>query len=233
MNRAIEPAAAGEYVLRAGRRYRLLLVVNGSTSCDALEEALSGVGFNGAVASSPDDWRQAPADGGAPPDWPKEPHVEPAANECLVRASGVLAPDGGIRQVSFVRDERIAGGEACYTIVGAWDYGPARRMERTGEAPSSSSSSSGSESSSGNKLLVGGIMAGLGFGAWSLLKKGKQQQKDEERLLKLERARERLALEEQMRELAGAETTTEKVAAVDRAEAEDRALDRMLAEAGL
>ena len=69
MNRPITRSAAdGSTVLRPGRFYRMLLVVNGAPLLEELEAAMTKLGFAGHdLAISPSD-QQWP--GERPADWP-------------------------------------------------------------------------------------------------------------------------------------------------------------------
>jgi hypothetical protein len=176
MNRAIEPAADGTFVLRPGRRYRVLLLVNGPSSCDELEAALVRAGFDEAVCSAPVDWVAE-----RPGDWPNEPLVATAANECLVRVSGVL--HGNVPGVRFSRDQAIEAG-ATYTIVAAWDYGPAQvappPAERTGHA-SPAHVAPVKNNDKGPRVLAIAAVAGLGLGLWSMWRSSRRYERDQER----------------------------------------------------
>jgi hypothetical protein len=175
MNRPI--AAAGDtFVLRPGRRYRLLIVVNGASSCDALEEALVRAGFEHHVCVAPADWAHE-----KPDDWPSEPIVSTAANECLVRMSGVLRSN--VAGVLFERDRPIEPG-ATYTIVAAWDYGepraPAGAPERAGQAPPARRPATKSDDT-GPRVLAVAAVAGLGLGIWSMWRSSRRYERDEAR----------------------------------------------------
>jgi hypothetical protein len=172
-------AAAGDgFVLRPGRVYRLLVVVNGSSSCDALEGALVRAGFVEPVCSAPADWVHD-----KPEDWPNEPLVATAVNECLVRMSGILR--GNVAGVRFDRDQPIEPG-ATYTIAAAWDIGEARAPaasvapERAGQAPPSSRAVVKSDET-GQRLLAGAVVVGLGVGIWSMWRSSRRYERDEAR----------------------------------------------------
>jgi hypothetical protein len=174
MNRAL--AAAGEaFVLRPGRRYRLLILVNGPSSCDALESALVRAGFEDPVCSAPADWSQD-----KPEDWPSEPIVPSEANECLVRMSGVLR--GNVAGVRFGRDQPIEPG-ATFTIVAAWDYGeadpPAPRVA-SGQAPAQGAPVA-KRDDVGPRLLAVAAIASVGFGVYTLMRSSRKYERDQTR----------------------------------------------------
>jgi hypothetical protein len=182
MNRALAPSSDGSFVLRPGRRYRLLVVVNGPTTCDELEATLARSGVEEAVASGPRDWESE-----RPTDWPDEALVATAANECLARVSGVLTP--GSPAVRFEHDHPIAPG-ATYTIALAWDYGPATARlpeERVGAAPPPAKSS---ERQGPNFLAIAAV-AGLGVGLCSMWRSSRRLERDEARYASQEAKAER------------------------------------------
>src|SRR5580693_5984145 len=116
-NRSIQPAPDGSLVLRPGRVYRVVLLINGETTVEALGERLVELGFSDRdlCISTPEEWAED-----APGDWPEEPAIDVCANESLVRASGSF--DGDPRQ--FDRDTPVDDG-AAMTVSAAWDYGRA------------------------------------------------------------------------------------------------------------
>src|SRR5260370_16533253 len=81
MNRELRLAPDGSLTLRPGDFYRLVLVVNGATTLDALERVFMRIGFDTIFSAAPADWRRL-----RPSDWPPERPQEIAANECVVRA---------------------------------------------------------------------------------------------------------------------------------------------------
>jgi hypothetical protein len=176
MNRPLAPGVDGAFVLRPGRRYRLVLLVNGPSSCDELEGVLVRAGFEHPVCSAPGDWEAE-----RPADWPSEPLVATAANECLVRTSGVLR--GNVPGVPFARDQGIESG-ATYTIVAGWDYGearaPQRADDRVGQAPPTSAALAKSNDT-GPRVLAVAAVAGLGLGLWSMWRSSRRYERDEER----------------------------------------------------
>jgi hypothetical protein len=183
MNRALVPAADGLFVLRPGRHYRLLVIVNGPTTCDDLEAALVRGGFHAPVASAPQDW-----DAERPGDWPAESLFATAVNECLVRVSGVLRTSAaGVR---FDRDHAIETG-ATFTIAQAWDYGAAPEAaarETTGLAPSPPSPKADDKSP---KVLAIAAVAGLGIGLYSMWRSSRRYERDEARYTSLQAKAER------------------------------------------
>ena len=183
MNRALAPAADGAFVLRPGRHYRLLVIVNGPTTCGELEGALVRTGFEAPVASAPQDW-----DAERPGDWPAESLFATAVNECLVRASGVLrTAAAGVR---FDRDRAIEPG-ATFTIAQAWDYGPAPEIPAapsTGLAPAAAPPKSDDK---GPKVLAVAAVAGLGIGLYSMWRSSRRYERDEARYTSLQAKAER------------------------------------------
>ena len=218
--RAIEPSADGSYVLRAGRVYALLVVVNGPTTREELEVALQRDRFVDPVASSPDEWRSDPA-----PHWPKEPLVTTMANECLVRASAILAGPSG-EAYRFDRDRQVEPG-ATYTFVAVWDFGEApKHAPSTGAAAPAATSSSSTSTADPPKaeptgispgVVIAGITA-LGVGAWALTKRSRQEERDEKALLRLmekERRQESVARAEHYLRSGATEREAEELASLD------------------
>jgi hypothetical protein len=185
MNRPLRFAPDGSLVLRPERVYRLLLVVNGETSAEDLEDALVAAGFDreALCSSTPRDW---PRD--RPADWPEEPSVDTAVNECLVRLSGRFAG----ASYAFTRDARIADSAATYSIVSGWDYAPsltegsAPAPIRTGGAPPAPA-----PDHRGTAMFVTAA-ALLGLGVWTSMRG--------ERRMERETARMRAAIERDERE---------------------------------
>ena len=169
--------ADGTLALRGGRRCRLLVVVTGPTTCDALEQALARRGLEDVIASAPQDWQAE-----RPADWPKEPLIPSCANECLVRASAIVG-----RSVRLARDEAIEEG-AVFTVHAGWDYGPApapAARERTGAAAASQPAPSASTPATNNnngQLVKAGLLVAFGFGLWSFMSYRRKEEADEERL---------------------------------------------------
>jgi hypothetical protein len=181
MNRALVPAADGSFVLRPGRHYRLLVIVNGPTTCDELEGALVRAGFETPVASAPQDW-----DAARPSDWPAESLVATAVNECLVRVSGVLRTSAaGVR---FDRDRPIDAG-STFTLAQGWDYGAAPEVTAgatTGLAPAAPKSDD-----KGPKVLAIAAVAGLGVGLYSMWRSSRRYERDEARYASVQAKAER------------------------------------------
>jgi hypothetical protein len=178
LNRPLAPTAEGAHVLRPGRYWRLLVVVNGQTDCDELEAALVEAGFDGPVCSTPQDWAEE-----RPDDWPKEPLVSPAANECAVRASGALRSEGPVR---FERDRRIGEG-ATYTIVAAWDYGPtgAGRAAELGRERAEHVGGVADDPVKRDRVLAAVVVALAGLGFWQMTRSSKRVEKEESKFAHL------------------------------------------------
>jgi hypothetical protein len=182
--------ADGSFVLRTGRIARLLLVINGETTCEAVEKALSARGFDRPGVSAPGDWSQE-----APSDWPREPIVQAHVNECLVRASGLLRGAAGAPAVRIERDAPVGDG-ATFTVAAAWDYGEPRSVETSGAAAPASKSASAAKASGGGKVIAGVLLGGIGLGVWHMARSSKRLEREEERYAKL-RGREEIAELEQ------------------------------------
>jgi len=177
MNRELRLAPDGSLTLRPGDFYRLVLVVNGATTLDALERVFMRIGFDRIFSAAPADWRRL-----RPPDWPPERPLEIAANECVVRVQGHFA---GQFPVTVQRDLPVAPG-ASFRVAQAWDH-----MARVaaGAAP-------GDKRGSTAALVVAGSLVGLGL--WSLMRNKARMERASERLLSAETRAERSALSEDM-----------------------------------
>jgi hypothetical protein len=190
MNRALQVQSDGSFVLRGDRCYRLLLVINGPTTCAAVEAALTRGGFENPMCSAPQDW-EAGEKPEKPRDWPKEPLLSTAANECLVRMSGALRTSG-VPAVAFHRDSAIEPG-ATFTIAAAWDYCDAPRVEqRAGAAApapavsaAAGTAAAKSASPNGAKFFGAAAIGLAGWGIWRLLGQSRKNERDEERYVKL------------------------------------------------
>lgn len=178
-------------MLRPGRHYRMLLVINitsGETSDEELEATLRDDGFQDPAVTPPQDWTREDA---AALDWPEEPAIATAANEVLVRGKGAYFGD---RAELFDRDRPIRSCDASYTVAACWECGPASRKasaERTGEAKPETKPEN-------SKLIPVAIGAAAAAGLWWLSSHGKQEARDAETLAKLEERRERGELEERI-----------------------------------
>ena len=192
MSRLVSPTAAGGFVLRPGRHYRLLLVVNvvsGATSDLELEEQLTAEGFQDAAVTAPPDWTEELREELA---WPDEPAIETAANEVLVRAKGAYFSH---RADHFERDRPIGGGNATYTIAALWDCGAAQRAPGLEVVGKGEAQAEGGQTS---KLVAIGIIGTLIGGGWLLSRQGQKEAAQEEALLKLDQKRERSEIEERI-----------------------------------
>ncbi len=186
-SRAIAPGADGSFTLRSGRLYRLLVLINGPPAEAELEGALVKSGFSEAdlALSSERTWRFE-----RPHDWPAEPLPAIAANEQLARISGSFM--GGTIRIR--PDTPIAGG-GTFTILAAWDYGPARAHH----APEAEGETTGAARPRPDPmkvvLLAGSAAAltGIGWAAWRAVSLNRRVRRDEERLkslaLRADRAR--------------------------------------------
>ena len=196
MNRPVLPNAGGGFVLRPGRRYRMLIVLNFTgqreTTDHDVERTLESEGFQDPAICTPQDWpRERTALEESPDPWPDEPGLEIAANEVLVRGKGSYF---GGRAELFDRDRPVDPGDTVYTIVACWDCGPATRRpgETTGKAEPAPKEPNTS------KLLAVGIIGTLIGGGWLLSRASQKEAKDEEALARLEQKRERGELEERI-----------------------------------
>jgi len=223
VNRAITTTADGGFVLRPGRHYRMLCVVNGPTTCDDLEATLAATGFQDVAATAPQDW--ASERPGEPDPWPMEPLVATAANEALVRVKGAFFGSGA---ESFDRDRPIDSGEATYTIAAAWDCGPATRKRAM--ATTTGKEEVTREGSDTQKLLIALGVGTLVVGGISLHRANKREARDEEALARLEQKRLRSEFDERIAKyLAGGATRCEAERMAERSMAAEEA--RRLADA--
>ena len=192
MNRPIGATPDGATILQPGRRYRLLLVVQGSTDTDALCSTLiHAAGFEPQRlgVSLPQDW---PAE--RPPDWPEESLIGLMPGQSLIRVSGPCWTPGPVR---LEHETPIPPG-ASFRVIDAWDYGqaepPAPLQERTGAAPPQPSGRA-------KKMLFGAAaIAGVALG-WHWLQGKRKEERDEERLLRLADRAEREDLSRAVQEM--------------------------------
>lgn len=108
----------GVQLLRPGRRYRMTIAVEGAMLDGQLEGVLERIGFCDLGLTWPDDW---PAQ--RPADWPEEPRTTFPYPVGMVRASADLWPPNGGAGVRF--EPEIELGAGSFTLVRAWDCGPA------------------------------------------------------------------------------------------------------------
>jgi hypothetical protein len=183
----------GSILLRAGRFYRLLLVVNEAPLVEELQRAMAHVGFDGhdlALSASDDQWPDE-----RPADWPAETLPDVAANEQLVRVSGSFSG----RTLRVLVDTPIAGG-GTFTIWQAWDAGPGRPAdEETTGAIATGAPPAGAKSPTG--VFVCLALGALGVGAWRFIANARRLEREEERLQALEARAERGRLGARIREL--------------------------------
>jgi hypothetical protein len=204
MNRPLRFASDGGVVLRPDRVYRLLIVVNGETSAEDLEDALVDAGFErGALYSStPRDW---PSD--RPSDWPEEPAIDTAVNECVVRVSGRFA--GGPR--AFAHDMPVGDAGASYTVAHAWDYAPSLTEEARGAHATGAAKPVPASDNRGTALVVTAA-ALLGLGVWSSIRSERRMERETQRMRAAierdEREAVRVRIAELMREGRGRDEAT-------------------------
>ena len=194
MNRVVSPTADGGYLLRPGRHYRLLVVVNTSGSRRPtdleFERTLADEGFQDVATALPSDWTPELV---AELEWPEEPALTPAANEILVRVKGAFFADVPTR---FDRDLPIDPSDGTYSIVACWECGAATRApgsERTAGAAPEEKKEGGS-----SKLVAIGVVGALVGGGWLLSRRGQREQAQEEALLRLEQKAQRTELEDRV-----------------------------------
>jgi hypothetical protein len=194
MNRPVAPTAGGAFVLRPGRHYRMLVVVNMTNDHPTdvqLEEQLAADGFQDAAISLPQDWSN---DLARDLEWPSEPVVSIAANEVLVRGKGAFFGHGSEH---FDRDRPIDPTDAKYSVAACWECGPATRapaLEQTGAAAPAGDK----PKSDTSKLVALGVIGTLLGGGWLLSRQSAKEAAQEEALARLEQKRERGELEERI-----------------------------------
>jgi hypothetical protein len=209
VNRPIGRTSDGATVLRPGRHYRLLLVVEGATDTNALAASLAGAGLVGERVgiSLPADWSKE-----RPADWPDEDNIALTDAQSLIRVSG---PCFARVPVRIEAPTTIEPG-AHFRVLDAWDYGeaqgapPAPAIVKAGAAPKEDEATG-----RGKKLFFGAVaIAGVAIG-WNWLSAKKREERDEERLLKLAERAEREDLSQSMHELmSGGMTRAEAIAAM-------------------
>ena len=206
MNRYLSPDAEGAITFRGGRRYRLLLVVNGPCDVEDVEEFLGRNGFTELASSTPDAW-----EGERPEDWPSEATLRLAANECPLRTSAVYARDGAIKVVD---DMPIGRTGATLTVAQAWDYGDA------GETTGAAASSPAPADNKSPLPFVGAAVAGLvGLGIWQHFSATRRMEKARAQMLSAETKAEQLSVSERLQGLVDrGYSDAEAAAIVDREE---------------
>ena len=171
----VKPSRQGHILLRPGRRYRLLLAVEGIIALGQLDAVLERVGFVGLGLTWPDDWPAL-----APADWPAEPPSRLTYPHGLVRGSGDLWCRGSA--VRFEPETELGAGS--FTLIRAWDVGEAASQgqavdeyaepDETGEFEVGADAAPG-EMSTGVKVA---LASALGLGLWAFW----SGRKEEERL---------------------------------------------------
>ena len=221
MNHAQAPNEAGVFVLEPGRFYRAVFEIEGRTSVEDFEDALTRGGFDRATlcASAPADWKRE-----RPPDWPVEaPHKIPATNS-LVRVSGVFHGD---------RTEAVEiaiGDDASGRLLALYVYEPEGGWPQhaAGEAPQQKKKLFGD---AGLALISGGVLLGLGL--WASHRRQERLEQETRRLFgeaeQTDRA-EAIAAAEQM-EAAG--VSPELAHGMTERMAHERAIERELALEGV
>jgi hypothetical protein len=216
-SRLLAAAPDGSHVLRPGRLYRLVVVVNGATTIEALGDALIASGFDehDLCISAPEDWQYE-----RPADWPDEgPAPEVAANECAVRASGSYRAGSAAR---YQRDRAIEPG-ATYTIARCWDYGAAAAPERVGAGATTTADKGAASGLFERPLLLGGIaLAGL-FG-WRMIENNRKEERERARLLRAATQIEREEVAKRVHELLAGGHGREEAHRIAEGEREDREL---------
>jgi hypothetical protein len=174
-NRVVTPAADGSIVFRTGRRYRLLLLVQGPTDTAALRARLLSIGFvRGSVGISlPPDW-----DVQKPKDWPDEGLYALMSGQSLIRVSGIFGARTPVRVDLEVEVE--AG--AVMRLLETWDYGEAEQVSAAGAASSAiAPTGAPAKEDNGRKVLLGAaVVAGVAVG-WNWLSGRRKLEREQER----------------------------------------------------
>jgi hypothetical protein len=199
MNRTVAETADGAHVFRAGRHYRMLVLVAGETDRGNLSACLVGCGFGGGSVGMtlPGDWPQEKA-----PDWPDEGMYALLPAQSLVRVSAAFAGRAGAAAARVENETEIEPG-ATMRILEAWDAGEAHvEPARTGAAAASSAPSTPAErQDKGRKILLGaGAIAAVALG-WNWLSGKAKLEREQERFEKLTDRAEREEITKRVHEL--------------------------------
>jgi hypothetical protein len=181
MNIALHIGPDGGVTLHAGRSYRALVIVNGETTLQALGMTLlrSGFALEGFAASGPESW-----DGERPHDWPEEPPIAIAANECLVRVSGIFAGAAGASAIRFERDTPIGSSHALYTLAAVWECRGRPIAASTGASPAVPAPKDKGEQRQTMTVLVTAA-ALIGVGVWQHARSEKRFERETQRMRRM------------------------------------------------
>jgi len=187
VNRYLAPQPDGSLAFRGGRRYRLLVVVNGPCDAEDVEEFLSRNGFDAIASSTPPEWAEQ-----RPEDWPSEGALRIAANECPLRISCVYH---GENELHVRPDVPIGHTGASLAIAQAWDYGDAGDEQTGADAPAAADTRS-------PLPVVAAAVAGLvGLGIWQHISATRRMEKARAQMLSAENKAEQLSVGERMQAL--------------------------------
>jgi hypothetical protein len=210
MNRPLRFAPDGGIVLRPERVYRLLVVVNGESSAEDLEDALIAAGFDraGLCTSTPRDW---PRD--RPPDWPEEPAIEIAVNECIVRVSGRFAG----APYAFARDMGLGDSGASFTLAHAWDYAPSLTEQALAPHQTGAAKPAPPNDNRGTALVVTAATL-LGLGVWMNIRAERRMERETQRMRAAVERDERQAVQARIAELVREGRRRDEAVAIANAE---------------
>jgi hypothetical protein len=198
MNRQVAATADGAHVFRAGRHYRLLVVVAGETDRANLTACLVGAGFDGGSVGMtlPGDWPTQKA-----PDWPDEGMYALLPAQSLVRVSAAYAGKNAAPAGRVDCETEIEPG-ATMRLVEAWDVGEATQAAPA-RAGAAASSPAGPEErkETGRKILLGaGAVAAIALG-WNWLSGRAKLEREQDRFEKLTERAERDEITKRVHEL--------------------------------
>jgi hypothetical protein len=213
VNRQVAATADGAHVFRAGRHYRLLVLVAGETDRASLAACLVGCGFDGGSVGMtlPGDWPQQKA-----PDWPDEGMYGLLPAQSLVRVSAAFAGVGGAAAARVENETEIEPG-ASMRILEAWDVGEAEVRAGAAAAPPQGATPATERQEKGRKILLGaGAIAAVALG-WNWLSGKAKLEREQERFEKLTERAERDEITKRVHELVAG--------GMNRGEALERATD--------
>jgi hypothetical protein len=198
LNRTVAATADGAHVFRAGRHYRILVLVAGETDRGNLAACLVGAGFDaGSIGMTlPGDWPQQKS-----PEWPEEEQMYgllPA--QSLVRLSAAFAGRGGASAARVEHETEIEPG-ASMRILEAWDAGEAEVRTGAAAAASSAPATTAERQDKGRRILLGaGAIAAVALG-WNWLSGKAKLEREQERFEKLTERAERDEITKRVHEL--------------------------------
>lgn len=197
-NRAVPTGADGSIIFRPGRRYRLLLLVQGPTDTATLKTRLQSIGFvrSSQGVSLPSDWGAQ-----RPPDWPDEGMYGLLGGQSLVRVSGVF---GGRHPVRVDSEVEIEPG-ALLRLLETWDYGEAEpaAVAAAGAASHALATTHPASDDKGRKVLIGAAAIAAVAVGWNWLSGRKKLEREQERFEHLTEKAEREEITRRVHELTG------------------------------